>query len=175
MDVKKESVARINTLESEVEKLQQIKNRNFLICSGPVVEEHILQEGPTNLKRTFQNYLNQNIGKFNEHEIETVTIFGKSRKILKVKCTSSAVRNKILSAARRKKVPDVYFNELLTHQKNRLYFKLRELKRAHPDKISSTYSRNGNIYYKLVNVEGFKSINSESEVSNLSNRLRESV
>ena len=168
-EIKTENIARIDTLENEVEKLRQVQNKNFLICNGPVIEDLISRENSVNLKQSFQTYINQNIILNNDSEIETVSYFGKSKKLLRVKCISVEVRNKILSAARRKKLPGVYFNELLTQQKNRLYFKMRELKRAHADKITSTYVRGGNIYYKLVNTEGFKLINTETEVTSLLN------
>ena len=53
-----------------------------------------------------------------------------------------------------------------------MLFELRSLKVKFPNKIRAVYTREGNIFYKLSGVDGFRKIRCHGEVGELEKRLK---
>ena len=72
-----------------------------------------------------------------------------SRKHLKVVFESENMKSAVLQGARSSKPANFYVNEYLTQKRSNLLYKLRIMRKQNESSISSVYSRNGTVYYKL--------------------------
>ena len=66
---------------------------------------------------------------------------------------------------------DLFVSEYLTSYRNKIFYKLREIKRKYPDRVTAVYVRNGTVFYKLSMVMNHKSVYCLSDVSDLEAKL----
>ena len=73
----------------------------------------------------------------------------------------------IIKQARRKKPLGIYVSEFLTKSKLSLFQNLRNRKKLHPQKISSVYTREGNIFYRLEGADQAVLVKTMREIENI--------
>ena len=104
-------------------------------------------------------------------DIVRVSLHGKQKTHVKVFCSSVEVRKRVIATARRRKPDNIYFSEFLTNYRNRMFYSLRSLRNRFRDKISSVYIRDGNIFYKLSDTAGFKTVRTPLDITALEKKL----
>ena len=161
-----------DNLHLKVDTLEQRLNSNILIFSGSIVnnltEENVETEFLNHVKNLDDNLSSENFNK--------ISVFGKNKKQLKVTCSSVGVKNNILRKSRIRKLENSYFNEFLTSTRHSIFYRLRQLKKRHPDVIRSVYTRNGDVYYKKTdNNNKYINVQTINDVANLELTLSTTV
>ena len=159
-----------SNLETRIDAIEQRENANFLLCSGSVIKDVI--EGPSEVfKDNIISKIKESLPELSDREIVRVTPFGSKKSHVKVECASFKEKKKILILARQKKPTNLYFSELLTQYRSKMFYSLRSLKAKFPNKIKSVYTRDGNLFYKLSEADDFRKIRSPTEITELERRL----
>ena len=163
-------------LETRVDAIEQKSNAGILLCSGPVITEAIESIGnnpESDLKDKIISTIRDKCpGVISEvGDIVRVSPYGKKKTHVKVVCSSVEVRRKMIASARRGKPDNIYFSEFLTNYRNGLFYSLRSLRNRFRNKISAVYIRDGNIFYKLSETEGFKTVRTQLDVTKLEKKL----
>ena len=96
-----------------------------------------------------------------------VSLFGRDKKAIKVVCSNLASRIHLLRQARQKRPNGIFVSEFLTTEKLSLFYKLRQLKKEHPGKIKSVFTRGGNIYYILSDSDRITQVSSLQELTGI--------
>ena len=165
-------------LETRVDAIEQKSNADVILCSGAVIKdvmEAMNSNHDSDLKENILSTIKRALpGKSEVDEIVRVSPFGKKKTHVKVVCSSIEVRKKLIAYARREKPENIYFSEFLTSYRNGLFYSLRSLRNRFRDRISAVYVRDGNIYYKLHDTDGFKSVRTQLDITNLEKKLTES-
>ena len=86
---------------------------------------------------------------------------------MKIVCGNSFSKLHIIKHAKRKKPLGIYVSEFLTKSKLSLFQNLRNLKKLLPQKISSVYKREGNIFYRLEGSNQAVLVKSMKEIENI--------
>ena len=165
-------------LEVRMDAIEQKSNADIILCSGVVIKEAIEAANnghDTDLKANVISAIKNALpGKAEVDEIVRVSPFGKKKTHVKIVCSSVEVRKKLIAYARREKPDNIYFSEFLTSYRNGLFYSLRSLRNRFREKISAAYVRDGNIYYKLHDTDGFKNVRTQLDITNLEKKLTES-
>ena len=103
--------------------------------------------------------------------IVRIDLFGRNKNFVKITCSDTFEKVKILKAAKTCKPAGVFFFEFLTALRNKLFFDLRELKRGNPERILSAYTISGNIYCKLNNSNNYFRIRQQKDLNEIKKRL----
>ena len=98
-------------------------------------------------------------------------MLGRRRKHIKIECSSACIKNKIINCARQVRPSNMYFSEFLTQRRNKMLHGLRSLKVKYQNRIQAVYTRNGNLFYKISGVDGFRRVRYPEEVTELEVRL----
>ena len=156
-------------LQKKVDFLDQRSLSNTILCTGNVVNE-ILNSNETEKSKIegISKEISSLVPEIKPQDIQNIYISGRVKKHFKITVNNSNVKNNILREARKRKLPDIYFNEYLKPLRSKLFFEIRKVKRQYPDKLKTTYTRNGNIYYKLMNNDDYGTINSFDDITRLS-------
>ena len=96
-----------------------------------------------------------------------VGLFGRDKKAIKVVCSNLTSRIHLLRQARQKRPNGIFVSEFLTTEKLSLFHKLRQLKKQHPAKIKSVFTRGGNIYYALSDSDRITQVSSLQELAGI--------
>ena len=96
-----------------------------------------------------------------------VSIFGSDKKKVKIDCRNPASKVNLIKQARRKRPQGIYVSEFLTPSKLGIFYNLRQLRKQHPDKIQSVFTRGGNIFYRLRNSEREIRVNALSDLAGI--------
>ena len=96
-----------------------------------------------------------------------VTLFGHEKKALKIHCANSSSKLHIVKQARQKKPSGIYISEFLTKANLKIHANLRKLKKLRPRKIKSLYTKKGNVFYGLHDVDRAVLVRSIQEVENI--------
>ena len=166
----------VGDLETRVDAIEQKSNANIFLCSGSVIKDVIetVNNDPNNnnlkdkLTSAIENALPSTV---QANDIIRVSPHGKQKTHVKVVCSSSEVRKRLIAAARRRKPENIYFSEFLTNYRNGLFYSLRSLRNRFREKISSVYIRDGNIFYKLNDTSGFKTVRTPRDITALKKKL----
>ena len=141
-------------VSDRLEKIEQNLNCNVLICRGPGTAEAINQakvgssENYEGLKgNLFRALCGDEVTEIDIKYFQ-VSLFGRNKKSVKIDCGNSFSKLHIIKQARPKKPLGIHVSEFLTKSKLSLFQNLRNLKKLHPQKISSVYTRKGNIFYR---------------------------
>ena len=160
-------------ITDRLEKIEQNLNSNVLICRGPGVGELVseVKTGSTvnyeglkgNLCRAIcgDDVTGIDIGNLQ------LTLFGHEKKALKIDCANSSSKVHIVKQARQKKPSGIYISEFLTKTNLKIHANLRKLKKLHPRKIKSVYTKDGNVFYRLHDVDRAVLVRSVQEVENI--------
>ena len=160
-------------VSDRLEKIEQNLNCNVLICRGPGTAEVINQMkvgSYINYERLKGNLCRAICGdEVTEIDIKNlqVPLFGREKKSVKIDCGNSFSKLHIIKQARRKKPLGIHVSEFLTKSKLSLFQNLRNLKKLHPQKISSVYTRGGNIFYRMEGVNQAVLVKSIQEIENI--------
>lgn len=152
-----------NNLVQSIGHLELHTREKFLLFSGPSIKYEKETPMPSLIGLVRDGLRHQYNIDISPDKVSSCRKFGKRNaeypKIL-VEFTTLDEKNRIKTATippprgdphdstARKPPPSVYVNEFLSEYHSNLLFKLRNLRRSHPDKIYSTYSRDGKIYFK---------------------------
>ena len=161
-------------LKLKVDSLEQKSFSNIILCCGSEVSS-LLSRQNINYENEIKNKLRDININCDDNEINKVSPFGKSRKYVKIYCSTATVKNRILYEIRKRKPSNFYCSEFLTSYRDNIYFQLRSLKKKYPSKISAVYTRGGQIFYKLVPGGDYKCIQRLNEVVQLEQQLLSNV
>ena len=161
----------INTaITDRLEKIEQNINSNVLICRGPGVGELVseVKTGSTvnyeGLKGNWcRSICGNDVTGIDIRNLQ-VTLFGHEKKALKIDCANSSSKVHIVKQARQKKPSGIYISEFLTKANLKIHANLRKLKKLHPRKIKSVYTKEGNVFYRLHDVDRAVLVRSVQEV-----------
>ena len=159
-------------LSLKIDAIEQRTYENVLTLNGADIDEILNQEKNTDVikTKTIQK-IKLVTNEVTESDIEKIVVLGQRKKIIKLTLSSQNSKNKILINARRKRQPNFYFGEFLTVFRNNLFRNARNLKRSYPDRISSVYTRSGNIYYKLANNNNHRQIRHQQDLDELERQI----
>ena len=163
----------IDSVNERLEKIEQNINVNTLICRGPAVEDLIKNSTAgdlPNLERLKGEICTTACGEdVTGIDIShmQVTVFGKEKKCVKIKCPNPVSKLHLLKKSRTRKPEGFFVSEFLTATKLKVFHNLRALKRQHPLKIKSVFTRSGNILYTLHNSNRVYQASSLSELTNV--------
>ena len=141
---------KISSLESELDDVDSYERRDTLIFSGSNLPHGSLNE---NCIETIRKLASEKLQvNFDPREVSTAHRLGKlhtsgvdKRSIIVKFCRRDLARN-LCSAARSKRPDGIFINETLTPLRRKLLFTLRQVKKAHPDKLSGCTSIEGKVY-----------------------------
>ena len=154
-----------------MDAIEQKANANIVMCSGAVIREAIGGD-PSHLKERVISCINDALpSETEEGDIVKVSHYGKKKTHVKIECSSMRVRKRLITSARENKPAGIYFSEFLTHFRNSVFYSLRSLRNKFKDEILAVYVRDGNIFYKLRGVDGFKSVRTPLDVTELEKKL----
>ena len=164
-------------ITDRLEKIEQSINSNILVCSGPGVPElvnEVKTDSSINLDRLKGNLCTAICGEeVTEIDIKNlrVSLFGRERKSLKIECANSSSKLHIIKQARRKRPKGIYISEFLSKPKLQILRNLRNLKKLHPRRIDSVFTREGNIFYRLQGADRPVLVKSSKDIENIVNEL----
>ena len=163
----------LDGVSDRLERIEQNLNSNSLICRGPAVEELINKSSSTQLP-TSERLKGEVCSAVCGEEITGVdvnslqlTIFGRNKKCIKLNCVNPSSKLHLLKKARERRPEGFYLSEFLTANKLKVYYNLRQLKKQHPNKIKSVFTRGGNILYTLHNSNQVFQATAISDLSNI--------
>lgn len=166
---------KIDSLDSRLDQIEQNSLSDVLKIDGESCGDIIesfssseTKEYPALKLKVVELINGVEVGTIVPHEIVNVSIVGNLRKHLKVKLSSSSTRIKILKLFKNKKPDNLYTSDYLTRPRAKLLHDVRNLKKSHPDKISSAYVFNGNVCCKLVANNKIHYINNTASFQNFS-------
>ena len=166
-----QSGAPVGVVEERLEKLEQNMNSNILICRGDRVESLIVESkrdsAQPNLERLKGDVCKAVCGV----EVTNVdicsmrmSVFGSDKKKIKIDCRNPESKVFLLKQARKKRPEGIYVSEFLTKNKLNIFYNLRQLKKQHPRKIQSVFTRGGNLFYRLQGSDREVRVNSSSDL-----------
>ena len=144
----------LTTVVKRVEKIEDNINSHLLICRGPAVTAKIAastRNGTVDLERVKAEICADVCeGTVSQISVSAlgISIYGKSKKLLKIQCASINVRNHLLQQARSRKPTGIYITEFLSPDRIKLYHRLNDLKREFPRKVKAVYIRKGEVFCK---------------------------
>ena len=160
-------------LMQKVDALEQKNNSNIIVISGnslPLPERS--DSDSDHFKSEVLNILIEKTNKIIEKEdIENVISINKDKKIYKIICKKPSVKRTVISYARKNKPTDLYVSEFLTAFRSKLFYEARTLWKNSRESIQSVYTREGNIFYKLINDPKFNQLRSMNDITTLKLKL----
>ena len=96
-----------------------------------------------------------------------VSVFGREKKCIKINCANSTSKLHLLKQTRARKPQGFYISEFLTPNKLKIFHNLRNLKKQHPQKIKSVFTRGGNIIYTHHNSDRLFQVNCLDDLINI--------
>lgn len=160
-------------ISNRLEKIEQSINSNILVCNGPGIPDLINEvkaDSSINLERLKGNLCTAICGEeVTEIDIRNlrVSLFGREKKSLKIECASTSSKVHIVKQARKKRPSGIYVSEFLTKPKLQVLRNLKGLKKLHPSKIKSVFTKEGNIFYILQGSSRPVMVKSNSEIENI--------
>ena len=164
-------------ITNRLEKIEQAINSNVLVCNGPGVPELVnkVKTGSyINLERLKGNLCSAVCGdEITEIDIKnlSLSLFGRDKTSLKIDCANSSSKLHIVKQARLNKPKGIYISEFLAKPKLQIFRNLRNLKKLHPNKIKSVFTKEGNIYYRLHGADRPVLVKSGQEIENIVSNL----
>ena len=147
--------ALIDGVSDRLDKIEQNLNSNTLICRGAAVSDLITAattESTTNLNslkgEVCKSVCGDDVVNIDIANLR-VGLFGREKKSLKVVCSNSATKLHLLKQARIRRPTGLFLSEFLTPAKHSIFYNLRQLRKQHPEKFKSVFTRGGNIFYRL--------------------------
>ena len=142
--------------QMKLNEIEQRSNNNVLICNGDSIK-NIITQSKTNSE--LKEKLVTSVGQISQNclhdNIIQVQKFGKNNNSVKITCSNEFVKREIIIEAKKKRLPDVYCQEFLTRFRSKLFFEARQVKKLYPTKITTVYTRNGNVYYKIISSDDY--------------------
>ena len=135
----------------KLDEIEQKSNANVVLCSGSFIsnicnnEENLNND---NITTNVINIISDKLIPVTRKDIVKVNRIGKNRNLIKITCSSESLKIKLISEARKQKIPNIYLNEYLTKFRNKLFFQARKLRLNNHDRLK-VYTRHGDIFYKL--------------------------
>ena len=137
-----------------VEKIEENINSHLILCRGPSVIDKIATStvnGVIDLEKVkaeiCAEVCGETVSKISVSSLD-LSIYGKSKKNLKIECASVTVRNHLLEQARKRKPEGIYLAEFLSPEKLKLHHRVNDLKREFPREVRAVYIRRGDIFCK---------------------------
>ena len=163
----------LDGVTNRLEKIEQNLNSNTLICRGPAVESLVTESAvgeSDNLERLKGEVCKAVCGD-ETTGVDVLNLklrlFGRDKKSIRLDCMSSPSKVHLLKQARLKKPQGIYVSEFLTTSKLSVFHNLRLLKKQHPRKIKSVFTREGNIFYRLQDSDRVTQVTSLEDLSKI--------
>lgn len=164
-------------ISDRLEKIEQSINSNILVCSGPSVPElvnEVKTDSSINFDRLKGNLCTAICGEeVTEIDIKNlrVSLFGRERKSLKIECANPSSKLHIIKQARGKKPKGIYISEFLSKPRLQVLRNLKNLKKLHPRRIKSVFTKEGNIFYRLQGADRPVLVKSNKDIENIVREL----
>lgn len=161
----------IEDLQNEIEKMKQSHLNNSIFLCGDTVSNRLQHEDVNNTCVSLLAEIpNLNIQRLNIINCKKITQEGKPDKI-KVQFGNSSFRKELFSKFFKMKKKHFFINEVLIPRKAKLFFELRmlqkELRKKKKNIIKSAFTRNGDIYYILLNADKPRKLCNSSDMDQL--------
>ena len=145
----------IDGVNDRLEKIEQNLNETTLVCSGPAVAD-LLKPSSTgdspNLERlkgeVCKTVCGEDITSIDVGNLQ-LSLYGRNKKCIRLQCSSFSSKLHLLRRARERRPQGFYVSEFLTAAKLKIFHNLRQLRKQHPEKIKSIFTRRGNVLYTL--------------------------
>ena len=163
----------IDGVSDRLDKIEQNLNSNTLICRGPAVSDLIAAAtvGPSTNLISLKGEVCKSICGDDIVNIDIanlrVGLFGRERKSLKIECSNLSTKIHLLKKARIRRPTGLFLSEFLTPTKHSIYYNLRQLRKQHPDKFKSVFTRGGNIFYRLSDSDRLCQISSLADLQKI--------
>ena len=169
-----QSSASVSVVEERLEKLEQNMNSNILICRGDRVESLIAESTRDSTQPNLERLKGDVCKAVCGDEVTNVDIcsmrmnvFGSDKKKIKIDCRNPESKVFLLKQAKKKHPEGIYISEFLTKSKLSIFYNLRQLKKQHPGKIQSVFTRGGNLFYRLRGSDREVRVNSSSDLQGI--------
>ena len=116
-------------LKLQVDNLEQQVNSNIVVLSGSVISDVMKTSQKKDINENIANVISENVFNISPKDIVNSTVLGKDKPILKVACSSENIKKRIISIAKKKRVPNLFVNEFLTQHRYKLFQQARSIKR----------------------------------------------
>ena len=171
--------AAIESVSVRLERIEQNLNSNILVCRGPTVS-NLIAEATTGTSTNLLSLKGEICKAICGNDLVNIDIanlrvglFGREKKSLKIDCSNPSTRIRLLKQAKSRRPAGLFLAEFLTPTKNSVFYNLRQLKKQHPDKFRSVFTRGGNIYYRLSESDRLYQVSSLSDLEKIN--LQEQV
>ena len=163
----------IENVVNRVEKIEENLNSQVLVCRGPTVTTKIsyFTEGSNpNLQRIKAEVCKEILGsKVTEIAVDSigVSVFGKNKNLLKLKCSNGNVRDLLLQQAKITRPRGIFVAEFLSSEKLQIYNRLFNLKKQYPRWLKAVYTRRGSVFAVMGEGSEVRNFNSLQAVYDL--------
>ena len=96
-----------------------------------------------------------------------VSVIGKVKKCIKITCANSLSKIHLLKKTQARKPEGFYVSEFLTPTNLKVFHNLRNLRKQHPNKIKSVFTRGGNVSYTLHNSDRVFQVSTLSDLNDI--------
>jgi hypothetical protein len=167
------------SLQQKVNEIEKDSRINKLILSGPIMKfnensspEQILDHSIKNIKNVYNFDLTKNDisnchrlrGKDNNAQRVVLSLNNNIKK--------SALISKVIQTDKTRGI-SLSINEYLSSHNSHILWKLRCLRKEHPTRIFSCFSRNGNVFYKAQRDSRPKQLSQQEDIDALADEIRE--
>lgn len=159
---------KVNTLENQLDDINQYERRDTLIIGGPALPQEQPQENSAELVcRTIKDNLHLNISLTDiniAHRIGSKNIQNSKRPVI-VKLHSREKKTEIMKACITVK-PNLHINESLTPKRRALFKTIWNVRKQHRQLFQQCYTQDGKIYVKLKSSEQKHVITTDESLAN---------
>ena len=145
----------IDGVNGRLEKIEQNLNENTLVCSGPAIADLLKPSStgdPPNLERlkgeVCRSVCGEDVTSIDVENLQ-LSLYGRNKKCIRLQCSNFSSKLHLLRQARERRPQGLYVSEFLTAAKLKIFHNLRQLRKQHPSKIKSIFTRRGNVLYTL--------------------------
>ena len=163
----------LSSVSNRLDKLEKSINSHTLICRGPDVHRLVNERAPKSPTDT-ENLKGELCSVICGTEVQqldisaiNIAVFGRERKSIKFECSNLATKVFLLKQARIRKPPGVFISEYLNPCQLDIFYKVRQLRKLHPTKIHSVFTRNGVVFYKLQGSDRVIQVNTVEDAANI--------
>ena len=101
----------------KVDTLEQRLNSNILIFSCSIVDDFANED----IKSKFLTHVKQVDENLSTEHFNSISVFGKNKKQLKITCYTVDIKNNILKKSHIERLENSYFNEFLTPKRHKIF------------------------------------------------------
>ena len=101
----------------------------------------------------------------------SVSIYGKKKSSLKMKCANTNIRNFLLKQARSRKPKGIYAAEYLTGNSLKIFRQVTDLRRQYPQHFKAVYTKGGEVFCRSNSIDSELKLSSSDDIQDLRRRI----